>query len=180
MSDKLSSVPKSLVGRVAKGLYAIPLAIWVFLEEVVWDAIAKAMAAIGRLPIIRAIESLISRAPPYLALVLFAVPGLLMFPFKLGALWLIAHGQKLAGIATFALAKIIGTALLARIFNLTKPQLMTIGWFSTIYTKFHGWKRRLFDYVKATPTYQRIRANVRAVKEQAKAFWVRLKRRLQS
>jgi hypothetical protein len=180
MSDKLSTVPKTLLGRIAKGIFAIPLAIWVFLEEVVWDAIAKAMAAIGRLPIIRVLESLISRTPPYVALILFAVPGLLMFPFKLGALWLLAHGQKLLGIGTFIIAKLIGTALLARIFNLTKPQLMTIGWFAAIYTRFHSWKQRLFTYVKATPTYQRIRESVRAMKDQAKALWRRFKAQLQN
>jgi hypothetical protein len=150
--EQQPKIPRTLAGRILKGLAAVPLAIWVFSEEIIWNNIAKAMAALGRLPVIRSVEKLISRSPPYVALILFAVPGLIM-------------------LAAFAVAKLIGTALLARIFNLTKPQLMTIGWFAWIYERFIRWKTRLFDYVKATPTYQRARLAVQTMKQWMRTQW---------
>ena len=75
------------------------------------------------------------------------------------------------GIWVFIIAKIIGTAFLARIFSLTKPALMTIGWFNRTYTAIDGWKQRLYAYVRAMPTYQRIKAWAKEIRLAVKYWW---------
>ena len=163
--------PRSLLRRVLRGLATIPLALWVFLEEWVWDAMLAFMAWLGRLPPIRWAESQIAQLPPYAALITFIIPGAILLPFKLAAFWLIAHGHGLYGMWVFVIAKVIGTAFLARIFSLTKPALLSISWFSKVYFAIIGWKERLYAYVRALPAYQRIRDAARAIKLAIKARW---------
>ena len=157
--------------RIIRSMVSIPLAIWVFLEEWVWDAMLAFMAWLGKLPPVHWVETQISKLPPYTALVAFIIPGAIMLPFKFAAFWLIAHSHALYGFWVFVIAKIIGTAFLARIFSLTKPALLTISWFNRAYLAITGWKERLYAYVRALPAYQRIRENVHALKRAIKAWW---------
>ena len=163
--------PKSLPRRFLRALFTIPLAIWIFLEEWVWDAILAFMAWLGKLPPVHWVETQIGKLPPYAALIAFIIPGAILLPFKFAAFWLIAHGHSVYGLWVFIIAKVIGTAFLARIFSLTKPALLTIGWFNRAYLAITGWKERLYAYVRALPAYQRIRDRARAVKVAIKAWW---------
>ena len=137
---------------------AIIAAIWLFAEEWLWDGMLAAMAWLGRLPPIRWIESRIASLPPYPALLTFIIPAVVLLPFKVAAFWLIAKGQGLLGAALFIVAKVIGTALLARIFALTKPTLLSLSWFRRGYDAAIAWKAGVYDYVKSLPVYQRIQA----------------------
>lgn len=157
--------------RVLRTLVTIPLALWIFLEEWVWDEILAFMAWLGKLPPIHWAETQIAKLPPYAALIAFVIPGAILLPFKLAAFWLIARGHGVYGLWVFVIAKVIGTAFLARIFSLTKPALLTIGWFNRAYLAITGWKERLYAYVRALPAYQRIREMARAMKVAIKARW---------
>lgn len=157
--------------RLLRSLFTIPLAIWIFLEEWVWDSMLAFMAWLGRLPPVHWLETQIAKLPPYVALIAFVIPGAILLPFKLAAFWLIAQGHAIYGMWVFVIAKIIGTAFLARIFSLTKPALLTIGWFRRVYTAIIGWKERLYAYVRALPAYQHIKALAKAMKVAMKARW---------
>lgn len=152
-------------------IFAIPLALWVFVEEWLWDGMLRVMRWVAKLPPIAWAESLIGRLPPYAALIAFLIPAAILLPFKLVALWLLAHGQKTLGVFVFIAAKIIGTAFLARIFSLTKPALMSIGWFARSYLAFTSWKDRLYAYVRATPAYRLAKVSVRWMRTQARGIW---------
>jgi hypothetical protein len=73
--------------------------------------------------------------PPWGALCLFVLPGLLLLPVKLLALMAIAHGHAVSGIATIVIAKLGGAAVVARLYALTLPTLLAVGWFA----RCHGW-----------------------------------------
>jgi hypothetical protein len=142
-----------------KKLLAAPFvfvaAIVILLEDWLWDDLARMAAAIGRLPIFRQIEALIVSLPPYASLAVFAAPSLLLIPVKLGALWLIGHEQAVLGLATVVAAKIAGTALVARIYYLTEPKLLLIGWFARLHARFVAFKARVYKAIKSTGIYQR-------------------------
>ncbi len=163
--------PKNILRRLFRGLFSIPLAIWIFLEEWVWDEMLALMAWVGKLPPVHWVETQVAKLPPYAALIAFIIPGAILLPFKLAAVWLIAHGHGVYGLWVFVIAKIVGTAFLARIFSLTKPALLTIGWFNRAYLIITAWKERLYAYVRALPVYQRIRASARALKLAVKQWW---------
>ena len=130
---------KGVLHRLFNGAFAIVAAIWLILEEWLWDSMVALMAKIGQLPAIRWLESRVRALPPYAAMVVFLLPALVLLPFKLFAFWLMAHGKHMLGVSVFVVAKLIGTALLARIFSLTKPALMTVPWFARTYDWVIGW-----------------------------------------
>ena len=167
----IDTPPKSLLRRILRGLVTIPLALWIFLEEWVWDEMLAFMSWLGKLPPIHWVETQLAKLPPYAAFIAFVIPGAILLPFKLAAFWLIAHGHGMYGLWVFIIAKVIGTAFLARIFSLTKPALLTIGWFNRAYLAITGWKERLYAYVRALPAYQRIRELARATKLAIKDWW---------
>src|SRR5260221_8312813 len=125
---------KDVLAAVARGALTLLAALWIFLEEWIWDGMQACMAWIGKLPGVRWCEARIAGLPPYAALVAFLIPAAILVPFKLLAFWLIARGHALLGLEVFVVAKIVGTAFLARIFALTRPALLSIGWFA----RFHG------------------------------------------
>jgi hypothetical protein len=170
--------------KLLKKLVAAPFvliaAVIILLEDWLWDDLARIAALIGQLPVLRSIESLVVGLPPYVALMLFAVPSLLLIPVKLAALYFIAHGKATLGFATVITAKVVGTALVARIFTLTCPQLRRIGWFAWLHDKVLAFKARLYGTIKSTAIYQavhlqhlRFRAAIAARLSRGRGFWKR-------
>ncbi len=133
-----------------RGLISALLALVVLFEEWGWEPLQRLMARLGRLPFFAWLERCIARLPPYAALVVFFVPMVALFPVKLGALWLIAHGHALVGAALIVGAKLLGTALVARLFALTKPSLMTLAWFARLYGRWTVWKDAIYLQVRAS------------------------------
>src|SRR5713101_7422553 len=74
---------KVILVAVVRGAFTLLAALWIFLEEWVWDAMQACMAWIGKLPGVRECEARIARLPPYAALVAFLIPGAILVPFKL-------------------------------------------------------------------------------------------------
>jgi len=144
--------------RLLKKIIAAPFvllaAVVILLEDWLWDDLARLAAALGRLPVFHQTEAFIRWLPPYPSLLLFAVPSLLLFPVKFFSLYLIAAGQPFLGFFAAAAAKVVGTALVARIFNLTKEKLITIGWFAFLYRHLTAFKKRLYAAIKATAVYR--------------------------
>ena len=124
---------RHLIKRLITPPLMLVAALLMFAEEVLWEALKRLMAQVGRLPLIRTLEAWIARLPPYGAACVFLLPGTLLLPVKIGALWLIAHGHALLGVQLIVVAKLVGTALVARIFMLTKPALMTLRWFARLH-----------------------------------------------
>ena len=96
---------------------------------------------------------------------LFLVPAVLLFPIKLLALWFVQQGHAAFGIGVIVAAKLLGTALVGRLFTLTEPQLMQFGWFARARGRWRSTKervkaavQRLFDWQS---TRQRFAAALR-------------------
>ncbi|OAN51353.1 hypothetical protein A6A04_16385 [Paramagnetospirillum marisnigri] len=129
MTPPPPAAPRSLPRRLLS-LLLVPLAVVIMLvEEYLWAGLKAIMARLGRLPLVARLEARIQALSPWGAAVVFVIPGVLMLPFKLVALWAMAQGQVLLGIGVLLAAKLTGTALFARLYTLCKPTLMTVGWF---------------------------------------------------
>jgi hypothetical protein len=166
--------------RVLAAPFVFLAAIFILIEDWLWDDLARLAASIGRLPVFHQIEALITKLPPYAALVFFAVPSLLLVPVKLVALYFISHGHAVYGFLTVVGAKIAGTALVARVFTLTRPNLMRIGWFARAYESFTAFKARIYEVIKSAAIYKvahrqvmRLRAALKLWKVKRKSAWRR-------
>ncbi len=159
---------KRLLNRFLIHPVIFVLALLLVFEEWLWEALSGALARLSRFVPWQRIETAISSLTPMRALACFLIPALTLLPFKLAGVYLIAHGQITLGIATFVAAKIVGTALVARILKLTKPALLTLAWFAAVYEFVTRWVKIAKDWIKATPSYalaQRHLENFRRVRQ---------------
>jgi hypothetical protein len=117
-------------------------ALWLFFEDWFWDRFTALAARLSLLAPVREVEAWIAGLPPYRAMALFLVPASLMLPFKVVGLWLIAAGHAMMGVATFLVAKVIGTALLTWIYAHCRTALLTVPWFARLHAawqRFRAW-----------------------------------------
>jgi hypothetical protein len=152
--------------RWIKRLLALPVALVLLFEEWGWEPLQRAIAWLARWAPLRWLEQRIAALPPYAALAVFVLPSLALLPVKLAALWLIGQGHALAGAGAIVAAKLAGTAVLARLFKLTQPALMTLPWFARAYLRWTAWKTELFAWVRASWAWRWGRVVRRAVARQ--------------
>ena len=86
------------------------------------------------------------------------VLALLILPVKLGAVWLVAKGRIMLGVGVVIAAKLVGTALLAWLFQLIQPALMELGWFARLHARWTAWKTDLLAWVRASAVWRTARA----------------------
>ncbi|MBB4843439.1 hypothetical protein HNP55_001958 [Paucibacter oligotrophus] len=135
-------------------LMRLLLALLILFEEWGWQPLARALARLGQLPLFRQLEGWIRGLPPYAALALLVLPSLLILPVKLGALWLITQGRSLLGLGLILAAKLVGTAVVARLFQLIQPALMQLPWFARLYARWSVWKQGLLGWLRSQPAWR--------------------------
>ena len=140
------SVARPVLRRALEFLLA-PVIVF---EEWGWRPLAELLGWMARWRPWAAVESVIIRLPPYAALVVFVLPTVLLLPLKFLALFLVAKGQIFLAGLLFVAAKIVATALIARLFMLTQPALMQIGWFASAHDTVMPWKEALVERVHAS------------------------------
>jgi len=173
----LSNSPAPPTARVAcwfRRAVALCLGLLILFEEWGWESLARLAASFARLPPLAWAERRIAALPPYAALVVFALPWLLLLPLKVFALWLIAEGQSLLGMVAILVAKVAGTATVARLFTLTKPALMRLAWFAACYARWSAWKERLLAWVRASKAWGWGRAIKRGLRQSLKRWRARV------
>jgi hypothetical protein len=126
------------------------VALLLLFEEWGWRPLSSLLAQLARFRIWALTELWIAGLPPYGALVTLAVPSMIIIPAKLIGVYLLATGHFLTAAIVILLAKLAGTALVARIFILTKPALMQIGWFQSSYDHFVPWQEALFSWIRTS------------------------------
>jgi hypothetical protein len=154
--------------RFLKSIFVFLAAIVILFEEWLWDPLTRLTERFNRLPLIRQVSGMIARLPPRLALAIYIGPMILLLPFKVGGLWLIGHGHPLPGLATFVSAKIVGTALFAWLFKLTRPSLLHIRWFARSHATVHRISATAHAWVHQQALYRWIRRAASAVRNRVR------------
>lgn len=148
---------KTLIAPL-RWLIRVVLAGVILFEEWGWEPLRRVFALFARLPVIRQIEALLKKLPPRAAFVVLLLPSLLILPIKLAAVWLVARGHALLGVGIIVAAKLLGTALLAWLFQLIQPALMQLPWFARLYARWTSWKADLLAWVRASGVWRTARA----------------------
>jgi hypothetical protein len=160
-----------LFKRVFRALTFGLLAIVLLFEEWGWEPLSRGMARLAKVPLWAAIERKITQLPKVAALLVFFVPAIALLPVKLLALALFGRGHAVWGLVLLLSAKLLGTAILARLFQLTQPALMQFAWFAKWYPRWKNWKDGLMDKVRQSEPWQ---AAIR-FKRSAKTWWMGIK-----
>ena len=163
-----------VVGPVLVTLVQVLAALLVLFEEWGWRPLSNALARLARFRPWARMELAIAGLPPYAALATIALPSSLLFPLKFVAIWLVANGYLITAALLFVAAKIVSTALIARIFILVKPALMQIAWFAALYDRFVPWKEAIFAKIRAMWVWRygrMVKTAVRVETKQIVARW---------
>jgi len=161
----------TLLRRALRWLFTWAAALVILFEEWGWAPLARLVAKLARLPVFAWLERNVAALPPYAALVVFCVPALALLPVKLLALYWISLGYPVLGVTTIVVAKIVGTAIVARLFQLTQPSLMRLAWFAALYRRWATWKAAIIAAVRASPAWQAATRATRRAKLQARQWW---------
>lgn len=163
----------SLLRRLLHGVATVLLVPLLLFEEWGWEPLARQVARLSRLPLWARLEAWLRNLPPWGALLSFALPVIALIPVKLLALYLFGTGHYASGVALIGGAKLAGTAIVARLFQLVQPTLMRIGWFARWYPCWTAWKDRVLDIVRQSAPWHAVRALKSAAQRRWRAFWRR-------
>jgi hypothetical protein len=159
--------PLRILRAIALALAAAVL----FIEEWGWRPLTAWAARVTAWPPLARLEARIRRVSPRWALLLFLGPGLLLFPIKVLALWLIHLGHDASGLAVIVATKLLGTAFVGRLFILLEPQLMQFAWFAKALNWWRETKRRVRAAVERSVAWRAVRVSMRRVRTALKRLW---------
>ncbi|TRX00519.1 hypothetical protein [Candidatus Methylobacter oryzae] len=143
------------------------LAIFLIIEEWLWDLLTAFGRLLSQWLNLQRFEQWLSQTTANMALVAFTIPVLIVTPINLAAFWLLANGLILQGILLEILAKLLGTLLIARVFALTKTQLLTFAFLRITYTTITRWLQWAHAKVTETTVYRL----AKQLKIKAKAYF---------
>jgi hypothetical protein len=131
------------------------LAVVFLIEAWLWDHLEPIVARVVALIPLRTFKQWLSdrvdSLSPAMTLIVFVVPVIPLFPLKLVGLWLLAHEYWMSAIATIIFAKFLGVGVAAFVFDVTRPKLLEMAWFETLYEFIMGLRAKaaaLVDPVK--------------------------------
>lgn len=157
-----SGAPRAL-RSVLRAVATVLLVPFLLFEEWGWEPLAAIVGRLARLPVWARLEERLRRLPPWGALLAFLVPVVLLLPVKVLALFLFSRGHAATGVTVLVLAKLAGTAVVARIFQLVEGPLMRIPWFARWYPRWKAWKDRGLDLVRHSRAWRVVRVFNRGI-----------------
>lgn len=158
------------IGRVLASLLALPI---LFLEWG-WEPLSAFVAKLAKHPCWAMIEDKVRRLPRWWALCILFAPMIVLLPLNRYAIYLLGQGHAVESLALMLLAKVIGTASAARLFQLTLPALMTFSWFAYLYPIWKRWKDRCYVYIRGSFVWRaarRVKALAWMAKDGFKRRW---------
>ncbi len=165
------------VKRILRSLMFGILAVVLLFEEWGWEPLANLFKRLARLPLWARLERRFGALHRWGALLSFGVPMVGLFPVKLLALFLLGQGHALAGVALLIGAKLLGTAVLARLFQLTQPALMQFEIFAHWYPRWKAWKDGFMAKIRESEPWRMGRRLKAQVTGQVKAWAAAIYRR---
>ncbi|HSV16930.1 MAG TPA: hypothetical protein VLR71_00875 [Casimicrobiaceae bacterium] len=154
--------PADLVRRGVTHLLLGVAAVVLLFEEWLWDRSTAAFERAGRLRCVHAVEAWTRARPRGQALALFVVPLVVIYPCKVLALLAVGTGYVFAGVAAFLFAKLVATALFARLYQLTEPAVLQYGWVRRGRDRFLRARRFVHHWLNLQPLYRQARYRVRS------------------
>ncbi|MGI4777293.1 MAG: hypothetical protein ACRYGA_04140 [Janthinobacterium lividum] len=162
--------PIAVLRKLLHAIATMVLVPVLLFEEWGWDPLAAQVSKLARLPLWARLEERVRTLPPWGAVLVFFLPLVVLFPVKLAALFLFGRSHYASGFVLLAGAKLAGTAVVARLFQLVKPTLLTIGWFGRWYPRWTAWKGQVLDRVRRSGPWRSLRANRYGMRRRWRVF----------
>ena len=150
--------------RALRAILLALLAVVMFIEEWGWEPLTACIAWLAKWPPLGRLEQWLRAASPRVALAMFCVPAVALFPVKLMALSIIHQGHAMLGLGVILAAKLLGTALVGRLFILVEPQLMQFKWMARGIFWWRETRSKVLAWVRASSAWRTARLLKQALK----------------
>jgi hypothetical protein len=151
-----------VVGRFLVGIVVVGYSI---LDTVLFPLFRPLIRWLSGLRLFAAIGALIGRLPPYVVLLILAVPFVVLEPLKVFALYWFALGHLIQGGVLLIVAHGLSILTLERLYHAGKRQLMQIGWFARIMGGLGALRDQALEIARSTTAWQwsaRVASDLRA------------------
>jgi len=163
---------KKILTKIADIVLGLLVAVYIVLEELVWENIAEPIYTfIHGLVILQNAEAFIDRLNRHVLLVLFLALFTQVELLGIFALKLIGTGKVIAGTALYA-GKIPVAAFTFWLFRISKEKLMSFVWFKQAYDVLVS----IIEKIKSSSIHRRIAARLKAVKAWLKIRLIPIRR----
>jgi len=159
LADGALAASKSGPHGLTAVLLWIAAAVLLF-EEWFWARSTRAIVRLAVIAHLTAVGDWIRRRPPTQALALFVVPVLVIYPFKVLALMALARGDLALGGAAFVGAKLVATAVFARLYQLTEPAIVRFAWVRIGRDAFLRARASIHAWLEAQAPYRHARTMI--------------------
>lgn len=136
-----------------KKIFLAGLALLLIIEEWLWDGLNVLGHWLIKWTRLESFECWLSQRTPNQALIAFSIPLMIVTPLNIIAISLLARGLILQGLLMEVLVKLLATLLVARVFTLTKPQLLSFSFLHRLYLTITQWLKWAHDKVVDAPIY---------------------------
>ena len=139
------------VGRFVIGIFVVGYAI---LDAVLSPIFGPLIRFLSGLRLFEAVGALLLRLPPYVVLLILAVPFVVLEPLKVFALYWFALGHLIQGGVLLIVAHGLSILTLERLYHAGRPQLMKIGWFARLMGWLGGLRDAALSIARSTGAWQ--------------------------
>ncbi|GGF12464.1 hypothetical protein GCM10011321_00670 [Youhaiella tibetensis] len=149
---------------LARFVVAVVVIVYMALDELLFPLFRPFIGWLSGLRIFELVGAIIARLPPYVVLVLLAVPFVIIEPAKVFALYWGATGHVVEGTVLLVAAEILSIFTCDRIYHTGHGQLMKIGWFRRLMEWLVGLRDKALGWVRSTGLWQAAAKHVRAAR----------------
>ena len=139
---------------IGRSIALVVVVLWAILDTLLFPLFRPLIGWLSSLRLFETVGGLIGRSPPYLVLLMLAVPFVVLEPLKVFALYWIAVGHVIQGTILLIFAHALSILTLDRIYHAGKGQLDKIGWFARLMGWVVGLRDWAFGWVKHTAAWQ--------------------------
>ena len=139
------------IGRFLVGIVVVGYAI---LDTLLSPLFRPLIRYLSGLRLFEAIGALLARLPPYVVLLILAVPFVVLEPLKVFALYWFALGHLIQGGILLIVAHGLSILTLERLYHAGKSQLMKIGWFARVMGWLGALRDAALNFAKATGAWK--------------------------
>ena len=149
-----SNPAMQVLRAIGRAIAIVIVVLWAILDTLLFPLLRPLVDWLASLRLFETIGALIGRTPPYLVLLMLAVPFVVLEPLKVFALYWFALGHLVQGGILLVVAHGLSILTLDRIYHAGKGQLDKIGWFKRLMGWVVGLRDWAFGWVKQTAAWQ--------------------------
>jgi hypothetical protein len=144
---------RNLSRRFGRAILLAVAALYFLIDLIFLSVLRPLRRRITALPWIKRLAARVEKLNRYGALVLLLIPWLLLEPIKPLGVLLFTRKHHFDAVLLIGSSEIVKLTLFEQLFAMTRPKLMTFGWFAWSYGKW----RAALDHLRSLPVWRRLR-----------------------